>query len=267
MGHRLHLPSRLWGIWGNLSPASARRMLSPALPILRQRAGASRACVFWLMCEKRFRCHCVLFTIAPVKATIVCQCPKSLCLPQTSSEEDHSPAGPIVALAQLRPPQGTAVCPMPFLVFHWRDLHCRQDCVPHRSSNVQKNAISHQHSQPLQKPHTASLNHFFSSRPPARSRALSTGPGVDGSSCCPHLLREAYGHIFLSHPFLLLLTDLIAFQPVLFFFCSIVMLRIVTLDQNFIASNETVSQEGRNLHKSENAMGCLHDFWMSAWPS
>lgn len=86
---------------------------------------------------------------------------------------------------------------------------------------------------------------------------------MDGSSCCPHPFTEVHGHIFPSHPFLLLLTNLISFQPVLFFFCSIVKLRIVTLDQNFIASNETVSQEERNLNKSENAMGCLHDFWIS----
>lgn len=46
----------------------------------------------------------------------------------------------------------------------------------------------------------------------------------------------------------LLLRDLISFQPVLFSFCFIVKLRIVTLDQNFIASSETVSQEGRYLN-------------------
>lgn len=139
--------------------------------------------------------------------------------------------------------------------------------MPHHRSNVQKNALSHQYSQPSQKPHTTSYATFFSSWLPAQSRDLSTSPGVDGFSCCLQPLSEAHGHICLSHTFLLLLTDLISFQPVLFFFCSIVKLQIVTLDQNFIASNETVSQERRNLNKSENAVGCFHDFWISAWPS
>lgn len=102
MGYRLRLPSRLFlllGIWGYLSPTSAWLVFSPVLAILRQHASMNRACVFWLMHDKRFRCTGVISMTAPVKATVVCQCPKSLFLPQTVSDEDHGPAGPITALA------------------------------------------------------------------------------------------------------------------------------------------------------------------------
>lgn len=63
-------------------------MFSPVLAILRQHASVNRACVFWLMRDETFTCQCAIFMIAPVKATIVCQCPKPLSLPQTPSEED-----------------------------------------------------------------------------------------------------------------------------------------------------------------------------------
>lgn len=77
---------------------------------------------------------------------------------------------------------------------------------------------------------------------------------MDGSIFSLHPLSEAVYTTFLAMcSCYLLLRGLISFQPVLFSFCFIVKLRIVTLDQNFIASSETVSQEGTYL-KSGNVM-------------
>lgn len=223
--------------------------------------------MFWMMHEKRFRHHCVIFRIAPVKATVVCRCPKSPSLPQASPDKDHGSAGPITTLAQLRSPQGTAVCPMPYPFSTGMTFTAGKTECPITGPMSRKMPFLTNTASLPRNPTPPPMPLFFSSWLPAQSRDLSTSPGVDGFSCCLQPLSEAHGHICLSHTFLLLLTDLISFQPVLFFFCSIVKLQIVTLDQNFIASNETVSQERRNLNKSENAVGCFHDFWISAWPS
>uniref|UniRef100_A0A672V3V6 Secreted protein n=1 Tax=Strigops habroptila TaxID=2489341 RepID=A0A672V3V6_STRHB len=47
-------------------------------------------------------------------------------------------------------------------------------------------------------PHCFSCHCLFPSRLPVQSKALSIGPGVDVSSCCPHPLSEAHGMSFLA---------------------------------------------------------------------
>lgn len=220
------------------------------------------------MHEKRFRHHCVIFMIAPVKATVVCGCSKSPSLPQSSPDEDHGSAGPITALAWLRSPQGTAASPMPYPLSAGMTFTAGKTERPITGPMFRKMSFLTSTASLPRNPTPPPLPLFFLA-------GWQLGAGLwaqaqewtDLAAAFTLSVKHMGTSVLAILSFLLLLTDLISFQPVLFFFCSVVKLRIVTLDQNFIASNETVSQERRNLNKSENAVGCFHDFWISAWPS